>query len=229
MEQNAPQHESFDEDAYMKSQMEKMVDSYDAYMKKMTFGREHILRQRMVCAAGVKAGHSVLGVGCGTGTLTLEAWRQAGPSGSVSGIDLIPGMVEVSRRKAAEAGAEITFQLGSIADIPFPDSQFDVVMCSFMIFHMSEATRRKGIAEIHRVLKPQGRLFITDLALPSRPLPRAVARMLFGGMLEHDLHELLPLMEASGFTSLEVAPLKFRVLGLSVLAFVSGKALKNGG
>jgi SAM-dependent methyltransferase len=100
-------------------------------------------------------------------------------------------------------------------------------MCSFMIFHMSERTRRKGIAEIHRVLKPHGRLLVLDLALPVQPLPKAIARMLFGGMLNHDLLELLPLMDASGFSEIEIAPAKFRILGLSIVAFVRGTARKG--
>lgn len=136
-------------------------------------------------------------------------------------------MIEASRRKAAQAQVDITFQLGSIDSIPFSANQFDVVMCSFMIFHMSETVRRKGIAEIYRVLKPQGRLLVLDLALPTQPVPRAIARALFGGMLQHDLRELLPLMEASGFSDMEIAQARFRVLGLSILAFVRGTARKS--
>jgi hypothetical protein len=83
------------------------------------------------------------------------------------------------------------------------------------------------MAETYRVLKPQGRLLVLDLALPSQPLPRAIAQMLFGGMLRHDLQELLPLMEASGFSNVEIAQAKFRVLGLSVLAYVRGSARKS--
>jgi SAM-dependent methyltransferase len=90
---------------------------------------------------------------------------------------------------------------------------------------MSDMVRQKGIEEIYRVLKPQGRLLVLDLALPTQPLQRAIAKMLLGGMLQHDLHELLPLME-SGFTDIEIATVKFRVLGLSVLAFVRGSARK---
>jgi ubiquinone/menaquinone biosynthesis C-methylase UbiE len=96
-----------------------------------------------------------------------------------------------------------------------------------MIFHMSETTRRKGIAEAYRVLKPQGRFLVLDLALPPQPLPRAIAQTLFGGMLTHDLRELLPILEGSGFSGAESGQAKFRVLGLSVLAFVRGSARKN--
>jgi len=215
------------EDKLMKSQMEKMVPSYDSYMKKMTLGRERVLRDETVNLAQVKAGDCILEIGCGTGTLTLAAKRKAGPSGKAFGIDTIPGMIEASQRKAAEANEDITFQPGSIDNIPFSANQFDVVMCSFMIFHMSETTRRKGIAEIHRVLKPQGRLLVLDMALPSHPLPRAIAKMLFGGMLEHELQELRPLMESSGFSNIEIAPAKFRVLGLSILSYVRGSAKKS--
>ena len=227
MTQNDLTHSQSDEDRIMKSQMEKMVDSYDSYMRKITFGRERALREMTVNLAQVKRGDCVLEVGCGTGTLTLAAKRQAGPSGKVFGIDVIPGMIELSRQKAAQAQVDITFQLGSIDDIPFPANRFDVVICSFMIFHMSDMVRHKGITEIYRVLKPQGRLLVLDLALPTQPLPRAIAKALFGGMLQHDLRELLPLMETSGFSDIEIAQARFRVLGLSVLAFVRGSARKS--
>lgn len=227
MEQNDAVKKQIDEDQAAKSQMEKIVPSYDSYMRKITFGRERTLRETTVNLAQVKPGDCVLEVGCGTGTLTLAAKRQAGPSGQVFGIDVIPGMIELSQRKAAQAHEDVTFQLGSMDDIPFPANQFDVVMCSFMIFHMSEEVRRKGMAEIYRVLKPQGRLLVVDLALPTRPFQRKIAQMLLGYMLQHDLQELRPLMETSGFSDVEIAPVNFRILGLSVLAFVRGSARKS--
>ena len=227
MTQNDSTYNRTSEDTTMKNQMEQMVNSYDSYMRTVTLGRERALREMTVNLAQVKPGDCVLEVGCGTGTLTLAAKRQAGPSGKVFGIDIIPGMIELCQRKAAQANADVTFQLGSMDDIPFPANQFDVVMASFMIFHMSEVVRRKGIIEIYRVLKPQGRLLVLDLALPPQPLPRVIAQVLFGGMLQHDLQELLPLMGTSGFSDVEIAQAKFRVLGLSILAFVRASARKS--
>jgi ubiquinone/menaquinone biosynthesis C-methylase UbiE len=215
------------EDQIIKGQMEKMVDTYDSYMKKATFGREHILRQITVELAGVKSGDTVLEVGCATGTLTLAAKQAAGPSGKVYGIDIIPGMIEASQRKAAQANVDITFQLGSIDSIPFPDSHFDQVMCSFMIFHMSDETRRKGIAEIQRVLKPGGRLLILDLALPPKPFQRWIARKLLGFSANEDLRDLIPLLETSSFSDLEYGPAKFRIMGLSVIAYLRGSVRKS--
>jgi ubiquinone/menaquinone biosynthesis C-methylase UbiE len=83
--------------------------------------------------AGVKPGDRVLEVGCGTGSLSLAAKAQAGPSGAVHGVDAAPEMVEAARRKAARLGADVDFKVGLIQDIPFSKAQFDVVLCSFMI------------------------------------------------------------------------------------------------
>lgn len=144
------------EDLVMRSQMAQMANSYDSYMQRVTLGREHVLREVTVNLAHIKPGDQVLEVGCGTGTLSLATKQKVGLAGKVHGIDMIPQMIEISQRKAAQAGADIAFQLGSIDDIPFTANRFDAVLCSFMIFHMSEGVRRKGIQEIHRVLKPQG-------------------------------------------------------------------------
>jgi ubiquinone/menaquinone biosynthesis C-methylase UbiE len=211
-----------DEDTAIKNQMEKMVDSYDLYMKRITLGRENDLRKMTVELAQIKPGDCVLEVGCATGTLTLAAKRKAGPSGNVFGIDIIPGMIERSRQKAAQASLDVTFQSGSIENIPFPENHFDVVMCSFMIFHMSEKVRHKGIAEIYRVLKPQGRLLVLDLGLPDHGLFRAIAKVVLGFMLKHDLKELIPVMKSTGFSEVQISKAKYRVFGFSLLSFVIG-------
>jgi len=210
------------EDLLIKNQMEKMVGSYDKYMKRITLGREKALRTMTVNLAQIEQGDYVLEVGCGTGTLTLEAKRHTGTSGKAFGIDIIPGMIEVSRKKAEQADLEVSFQVGSIDKIPYPDSYFNVVMCSFMIFHMSERVRNKGIEEISRVLKPGGRFLILDLSLPQKPVSRSILKFFLGFMLKHDLNELIPNMKASGFSNVELSQAKFRVFGLPLLSYVSG-------
>jgi len=222
MAENESIHIKDDEDTIIKNQMEKMVHSYDKYMKRITLGREDALRRMTVNLAQVKSGDCVLEIGCATGSLSLAAKRQAGPTGSVFAIDIIPEMIEVSRKKAAQAKLDITFQSGSIEDIPFPDENFDVVMCSFMIFHMSEKVRNKGIYEIYRVLKPSGRLMVLDLALPPNQVSRRILKIFLGFILKHDLKELQPVMDASGFSKIEISQAKYRVLGLPILSFVTG-------
>jgi ubiquinone/menaquinone biosynthesis C-methylase UbiE len=217
-----PNPEESDEDRNIRSQMERMVGSYDKYMKRITLGREKALRTMTIDLARIKHGDCVLEVGCGTGTLTIEAKRKTGSTGKVSGIDIIPGMVEICQKKAEQAKLDVDFQVGSIEFIPFPDEYFDVVMCSFMIFHMSEKVRNKGIEEIYRVLKPNGRLLILDLSLVTRTVPRRILKFFLGFFLKHDLKELLPIINSSGFLKTEIGQAKFRVFGLPLLSFILG-------
>jgi hypothetical protein len=76
------------------------------------------------------------------------------------------------------------------------------------------------------VLNPGGKLLIVDLSTPIKPLARAIARMAFGGMLEHDMCELLPLLQENSFSKAEYDLAKFRILGLSVIGYIRGNAAK---
>jgi len=63
---------------------------------------------------------------------------------------------------------------------------------------------------------------VIDLALPAHGVSRAVAKVLFKFMLKHDLKELLPMMESSGFSGIQISQAKFRVFGFSLLSYVCG-------
>jgi ubiquinone/menaquinone biosynthesis C-methylase UbiE len=175
----------------------------------MTFGREKALRQLTIKLARLVPGDRVLEVGCGTGTLTLAAKTQVGSTGEVVGIDIAPEMVAAASHKAAQKGMDVSFQVGSIASIPFPDDRFDVVICSFMIFHMPDDVRGKGFTEIYRILKPGGHLFILDFALPDKTWQRNFTQMHFGHMMQHDVRELAPVLKDNSFTELEMERTKF--------------------
>lgn len=185
-----------------KGQMGLYAPWYDLIMILMTLGNEKKLRQKTIQLSQLKTGDKVLEIGCGTGTLTLEAKAQVGVAGEVAGIDIAPEMVAKSRKKAERSGSDIFFQEGSIAAIPFPDNRFDVVICSFMIFHMPEDIRRTGIAEIHRVLKPDGHVFIFDSA---------------------PLEELAQVMKGNSFTDIELGKIKFIYMEIF---YLRGKAEK---
>jgi ubiquinone/menaquinone biosynthesis C-methylase UbiE len=214
------------EELVMKEQLEKMVDTYDSYMNKITFGREKLLREETLNKTGIKLGDRVLEVGSGTGTLALAAKKKVGLSGKVNGIDVIPGMIAVSKQKAKQANEEVSFDLGSIADIPFETNTFDIVICSFMIFHIAEKTRQKGISEIRRVLKPKGKVFIVDLGLPQGSIQRIIAKIFFGFMINHEVEELTPSLKENGFIEIMNGKVGFKMLGLSIISYVCGIARK---
>jgi ubiquinone/menaquinone biosynthesis C-methylase UbiE len=184
----------------------------------MTFGEEKKFRQDTIQLARINPGDNVLEIGCGTGSLTLAAKERAGPSGEVAGIDIAPEMVAKARQKAARNRADISFQEGSIAEIPFPDDRFDVVMCSFMIYHMPDDVRMKGFLEIYRVLKPGGHLFILDAALSEKQQQHRSGKM-------RDIRELAPVLTENSYTEIEMEKTKFRFMGTEFW-FIRGKAEK---
>ena len=160
-------------------------------------GRE--LRQRTVTLAGLHPGETVLDVGCGTGTLAIEAQRRVRSAGHVVGID--PGSEQIARAraKAARHNVPIEFQIGVIEQLAFPDQTFDVVLSTLMMHHLPASLKQQGLMEIARVLKPGGRLVIADF---TRKQDRAgqAARFHAGGS---GLHELAALVADAGFMRVE--------------------------
>ena len=125
-------------------------------------GREPTLREKMVDLAALKSGETVLDVGCGTGTLLIAAKRRIGASGRAFGIDPSPEMIARAQKKAKKLGAEITFRVGVIESLPFPDGYCDAVLSTLMIYHLLAELRECGAREIARVLKPGGRVLAVD-------------------------------------------------------------------
>jgi ubiquinone/menaquinone biosynthesis C-methylase UbiE len=135
---------------------------YDFLMKVITLGREKELRQTELDIIKISEGSSILEIGCGTGTLSILSKARTGASGKVFGIDAAPEMIQRAKNKAARNNTDIDFRVGDISNLPFDNNLFDIVMCSFMIFHISSDKREKGFNEIYRVLKNNGVFVIVD-------------------------------------------------------------------
>ncbi len=115
--------------------------------------------------AKLTEGETVLDVGAGGGIDTILAARSVGPTGRAIGLDLLGEMSARAAANAAEAGVgEWTeFLRGEMEEIPLPDASIDVVVSNGVI-NLSPRKSRV-LAEIHRVLKPGGRLCIADLTV----------------------------------------------------------------
>jgi ubiquinone/menaquinone biosynthesis C-methylase UbiE len=135
---------------------------YDLLLSIVTLGRERALRERMLDLAKVRAGESVLDVGCGTGTLAIAAKRRVGDVAAVHGIDASPEMIARARKKAGRAGVSVAFDVARAESLPFDDATFDVVLSTVMLHHLRRAAREQCLREIRRVLKPGGRVLVVD-------------------------------------------------------------------
>lgn len=113
--------------------------------------------------ASVKEGDRVLDVGCGTGFLAIILKKMAGEKGDVKGIDPASKRLEKARKRAKKEGLDIDFKEASIEKIPFEDNSFDVVTSTFMFHHLSVKSKKEGLRQIQRVLKPEGRFLLADL------------------------------------------------------------------
>lgn len=119
-----------------------------------------------VGVARLQEGEAVLDLGSGAGLDALLAARQVGPAGRVVGLDANADMLARARRNAAAAGlANATFQRGDLRQLPCPDASFDVALSNCVLNHSAELAA--VFAEVRRVLKPGGRLLVTDLTLES--------------------------------------------------------------
>lgn len=113
----------------------------------------------LVDFADLKAGESVTDIGCGTGAAARFAATDVGTSGHVTGVDVNAGMLEVAGSLPPVDGAGIDWLQHDVCQLPFSDAEYDAVLCAQTLQFLPD--RPAALAEIHRVLKPGGRLVLS--------------------------------------------------------------------
>lgn len=158
--------------------------------------------------AALKPGEVVLDLGSGGGFDCFLAARQVGSSGRVIGVDMTPAMISKARDNAVKGDfANVEFRLGEIENLPVANESVDVVVSNCVINLSPDKPR--VFADAFRVLKPGGRLAISDIVAFAE-LPNEVRQdlALFTGCMAGAslVSEVEAMLQASGFTGIRIAP-----------------------
>ncbi len=171
-----------------------------------------------VALASLKEGDVVLDLGSGAGFDVFLAAAKVGSCGKVIGVDMTPEMVEKAKANAVKGGFQnVEFRLGEIENLPISGSEVDVIISNCVINLSPE--KGKVFKEAFRVLKPGGRLMVSDLVL-LKPLPESVRESVeayvgcIAGAVMKD--EYLAAITAAGFSDLKVAGEDVYPVGLAV-------------
>ena len=157
--------------------------------------------------AEIRPGETVLDLGCGGGIDTILAARRTGPSGRVIALDFLPEMLDRTARAVAEAGlSNVELVEGEMEAIPCPDASVDLIISNGVI-NLS-ARKARVMAECVRVLRPGGRLCVSDLTVERDDLPPEIATQpaAWAGCIAGALAEeaFVHKLERAGFEGTEV-------------------------
>lgn len=148
-------------------ELEKVAEAYEKLLAPVLFAE---WAHRLAHAAEIRQGQHALDVACGTGILTRVIAERVGTDGSVSGVDVNPGMLAVANHIAPE----IEWHEGDAEALPFEGDSFDAVLCQFGLMLFSSP--KTALQEMKRVLRPGGHLAVAVFgSLDDLPAYAAIA------------------------------------------------------
>lgn len=159
-----------------------------------------------VALASLREGEVVLDLGSGAGFDSFLAAERVGPTGRVIGVDMTAEMLDKARENAKKSGrANVEFRLGEIEHLPVADSSVDVILSNCVINLSTD--KSQVFCEAFRVLRPGGRLMVSDIVLTAPlPAPLAESALLYSSCVAGALlkTEYLGHIAGAGFTEIAV-------------------------
>ncbi len=175
---------------------------YDSLLKRVM--REDVFKKRLIGQAELKPGMHLLDLGCGTATLTMMV-KQKQPQVEVTGLDGDPAILEIARRKVMQAALDINLDQGMAFALPYPENQFDRVISSMVMHHLSMENKGQTMLEICRVLKPGGEFHMVDFGMPANAYARLTASVMrnFEDVNDNIQGRIVNYIRSAGFSYVE--------------------------
>ena len=217
---------------------DKIASDYDRLNHILSLNIDSLWRKKAVReVVDVNVPLKVLDVACGTGDSTIEIARRVVCGSEVLGIDISEGMMAIGREKIRMAGVSAEMSVADCEDLPYEDNTFDRVSVAFGVRNFEHLER--GLAEMCRVLKPDGKLVVLELSIPSNPILRFAYLLYFkkllpaiGGWISGDRgayeylcvsvlrfpspDRFIPMLETAGFAEIEHKQLSFGICRMYV-------------
>ena len=217
---------------------------YDAKAARETdrsYLNPEIINQRLktIEAMALRAGERVLDAGCGTGLLTELIASQVGDSGHVSGLDYSQDMLDFAAPRCEPLG-NVDLHQGSVTQLDFADDTFDVASCVQTLLYVDDV--EVAISELHRVLKPRGRVAILEtdwrgvvMNSPDHKLTRQILDAWDDTVSSPNLPtRLIPMLHKAGFSGIRAqaipvlnASYNENSFGGSMLKYMAKNAVKH--
>ncbi len=159
-----------DSDLGKKEQVTQMFNNisknYDGLNRVISFGIDIKWRNRVVAILTKNKPNSILDIATGTGDLAINMVKTG--ASKIVGLDISPGMLEVGKDKIKDKKLANTIEMvvGDSENLPFKDDSFDAVTVAFGVRNFE--TLEKGLAEIFRVLKPNGSFVVLETSVPTK-------------------------------------------------------------
>lgn len=150
---------------------DSVAPRYDLMNDLMSFGLHRAWKAYTVMVANVRPGQQVLDIAGGTGDLARAFARKVGPTGGVVHTDINEAMLRNGRDRLLDEGVVLPTLVCDAEKLPFGGNRFDLVSVAFGLRNMTH--KDAALAEMHRVLKPGGKLLVLEFSRVAQPLTRA--------------------------------------------------------
>lgn len=155
----------------VKGVFDSVASRYDLMNDLMSVGLHRLWKAYAVFVANVQPGQKVLDIAGGTGDLAMAFSRQVGAKGEVVHTDINEAMLGEGRRRLVDAGAFLPTVVCDAERLPFADAYFDLVTVAFGLRNMTH--KEAALSEMHRVLRPGGKLLVLEFSRVAPPLTKA--------------------------------------------------------